>query len=69
MDNSTIPTRSSVSESEQEELEEFIYNAKILVNALGHKVFEKYLEASTEKEKETPVFSVSAGTANFGLTA
>ena len=43
IDNSNTPTKSSVSEAEQSELEEFIYNAKILVNALGHKTFEKYL--------------------------
>ena len=34
IDNSNVPTKSSVSEAEQAELEEFIYNAKILINAL-----------------------------------
>ena len=62
VDNSTVPTKSTVSEAEQAELEEFIYNAKILVNALGHKVFEKYLDNSIEKEnKPNPVFYISAG--------
>ena len=62
VDNNTIPTKSSVSESEQAELEEFIYNSKILVNALGHKVFEKYLDNSVSQINTSPVFSVSAGT-------
>ena len=62
VDNSTIPTKSSVSEAEQAELEEFIYNAKILVNALGHKVFEKYVDSSVTKADETtPVFYLPAG--------
>lgn len=60
VDNSTKPTKSSVSEAEQAWLEEYIYNAKILVNALGHKVFEPY----AEKEKDntdSQLFYVSAG--------
>lgn len=38
--NSTQPKRSTVSEAEQSEMEEFIDNAKIVVATLGHKVFE-----------------------------
>lgn len=48
--NSSIPTRSSISEAEQSELEEFLYNAKIMVNTLGHKVFESFLD-ETEQVK------------------
>lgn len=62
VDNSTIPTRSSVSEAEEAELEEFIYNAKILVNALGHKVFEEYIDVSSDQTTSKPIFSISAGT-------
>ena len=62
VDNSTVPTKSSISESDQAELEEFIYNAKILVNALGHKVFEKYRDsAEIGNKNESPVFAISAG--------
>ena len=62
VDNSTVPTKSSVSEAEQAELEEFIYNAKILVNALGHKVFENYVDSSVTKSDNTaPVFCLPAG--------
>ncbi len=62
VDNSTVPTKSTVSEAEQAELEEFIYNAKILVNALGHKVFESYKDtAVTKADNSEPVFSIAAG--------
>jgi hypothetical protein len=42
--NSTTPTKSTISEAEEAEMEEFIHNAKILVNTLGHKVFETIVE-------------------------
>lgn len=61
VDNNNTPTKSTVSEAEQAELEEFMYNAKILVNALGHKVFEKYTENLPKDENMNMVFSVSAG--------
>ncbi len=38
--NTTPPKRSTVSEAEQSEMEEFIDNAILVVSALGHKVFE-----------------------------
>jgi hypothetical protein len=39
--NNTIPTCSSISEFDEAMLEEFIDNAKLLVNTLGYKVFDK----------------------------
>jgi len=39
--NSTVPTCSSISEFDEAMLEEFIANAKLLVNTLGYKVFDK----------------------------
>lgn len=59
VDNSTAPTKSSVSEAEQAELEEFIFNAKILVNTLGHKAFEPIAEKTAGEEAR--IFYVSAG--------
>lgn len=41
LENSIIPTQSSISESDRAEMEEFIENIKLLVNTLGHKVFEE----------------------------
>jgi len=61
IDNSNIPTKSSISESEQAELEEFIYNAKILVNALGHKVFEHYSSNTAIISEKEIVFDLSVG--------
>lgn len=41
IDNSIIPTQSSISESDRAEMEEFIEYIKMLVNTLGHKVFDE----------------------------
>lgn len=41
VENSMIPTQSSLSESERAEMEEFVDNIKMLVSILGHKVFDK----------------------------
>lgn len=38
--NAIQPKKSTVSEAEQNEMEEFIDNARLVVGALGHKVFE-----------------------------
>lgn len=40
VENSSVPTESSVSEPEEAELQEFMDNAKVVVSALGHRVFE-----------------------------
>ena len=61
VDNPTIPTKSLVSESDQAELGEFIFNAKILVNALGHKTFEKLSDNAVNSQQESPIFYLSVG--------
>lgn len=43
--NSTVPTRSSISEYDEAMLQEFISNAKLLVNTLGYKVFDTVEDA------------------------
>lgn len=48
--NNTIPTCSSISEFDEAMLEEFIENAKLLVNTLGYKVFDKFDVSVTEKD-------------------
>lgn len=40
VENSSTPTRSKISESDQAEMEEFLQYIKMLTNILGHKVFE-----------------------------
>lgn len=61
IENSTVPTKSFVSEADEAELEEFIYNAKILTNTLGHKVFESLSEANDDtSDKHHLYISISS---------
>ncbi len=53
VDNSIIPTQSSISESERAEMEEFIEYIKMLVNTLGHKVFDEKREFKPKQKQET----------------
>lgn len=41
LNNGNVPTKSLISESDQAEMEEFLDNIKLLVNALGYKIFEE----------------------------
>ena len=50
--NGNIPTQSSISELDQAEMEEFIDNIKLLVNVLGHKVFEDNPKITFTKKEE-----------------
>lgn len=56
LENSNIPTQSSLSEADQAEMEEFIYNAKLLLSAVGHKVLEATATPSTNSNSEVFVF-------------
>lgn len=58
VENNVTPTQSSISEPDQAEMEEFLQNIKLLVNTLGHKVFEEKREPTTKKNKET--FKINA---------
>lgn len=53
VDNSIIPTQSSISESDRAEMEEFIEYIKMLVNTLGHKVFDEKREFKQKQKQET----------------
>ncbi len=53
VDNSVIPTQSSISESDRAEMEEFIEYVKMLVNTLGHKVFDEKREFKPKQKQET----------------
>lgn len=62
LENNSIPTQSSISESDTAEMEEFIGNVKILVNTLGHKVFEDKREtAGGKKAKSTFYIKATRG--------
>jgi len=56
--NSIIPTQSSISESDRAEMEEFIENIKMLVNTLGHKVFDEKREYKTKQKGD--IFFIKA---------
>lgn len=60
VDNSTIPTQSSIAEPDRAEMEEFIENIKILINTLGHKVFEEKRELKAVSEQDQGTFYISA---------
>lgn len=59
LENSSTPAKSSISESEIAEMEEFIENIKLLTNALGHKVFESLVNESI-KRKKSKIFEINA---------
>lgn len=52
VDNSSIPTQSSISESDRAEMEEFIEYIKMLVNTLGHKVFDEKREFKLKQKQD-----------------
>lgn len=58
LDNSSIPTQSSISESDRAEMEEFLENIRLLVNTLGHKVFEEKREPATILNEPRISFSI-----------
>lgn len=61
VDNSIIPTQSSISESDKAEMEEFIENVKMLVNTLGHKVFEEKREFKSKQKQATFFIKAARG--------
>lgn len=58
VENSVVPTKSSLSESDRSEMEVFIENIKVLVSTLGHKIFDSKREAHAETP--TQVFGIKA---------
>jgi len=44
LENSSIPAKASLTEAEEAELAEFLYNVKIIMNTLGHKVMEPIID-------------------------
>jgi len=58
IENSVIPTQSSISESDKAEMEEFIENVKMLVNTFGHKVFDEKRELKPKQKQD--IFFINA---------
>jgi hypothetical protein len=65
--NSNNPTRSTISEAEEAELEEFIYNIKILLYTLGHKAFEKIETTNSTNTEELFYFQRRNGLGGKGI--
>jgi hypothetical protein len=61
VDNSVIPTQSSISESDRAEMEEFIEYIKMLVNTLGHKVFEEKREFNQKQNQDSFLIKAARG--------
>jgi hypothetical protein len=61
VDNSIIPTQSSISEYDRAEMEEFIEYIKMLVNTLGHKVFEEKREFKPKQKQESFFIKAARG--------
>ena len=58
--NNTVPTCSSISEFDESMLTEFIENARLLVNTLGYKVFDRIDTSVVENENSGEVFYIVA---------
>lgn len=58
--NDTVPTCSSISEFDESMLAEFIENARLLVNTLGYKVFDKVDTSAVDTENNDEVFHITA---------
>lgn len=61
VDNSIIPTQSSISESDRAEMEEFIEYIKMLVNTLGHKVFDEKRDFTLKQKQESFYIKAARG--------
>ena len=58
--NGNVPTCSSISEYDEAMLLEFISNAKLLVNALGYKIFDLLEESSMKKQNAQVNFYIKS---------
>ena len=66
VDNSIVPTQSSISESDRAEMEEFIEYIKMLVNTLGHKVFDEKRDFRPKQKQELFFIKAARGAEGQG---
>lgn len=66
VDNSIIPTQSAISEPDRAEMEEYIENIKMLVNTLGHKVFDEKREVQPVLKQATFFINAARGASAQG---
>ena len=67
IENSVSPTQSSISESDKAEMEEFIENIKMLVNTLGHKLFDEKREIKPQQKQEYFYINAARGAEGQGV--
>lgn len=60
LENGNVPPRSTISESDQAEMEEFLENIRLLVNALGYKIFEELRKVQSLEEEVKNTFYINA---------
>ena len=61
IENSSIPADASLTEPEQAEMEEFLYNIRMINNVLGHKVLEAVVEEETVTDgSDSPILYIQA---------
>lgn len=65
--NSNTPTRSTISEPDQAEMDEFIANIKLLIGTLGFKIFEP-LFSQTESNPDNVLYIQRTGTNAQGIS-
>ena len=58
--NSSTPTKSNVCESDEADMEEFIEKLKLLVDALGYKIFESIRKEKSPKENKNSIFYIDS---------
>jgi len=67
LENSAIPSKSSISESDIAEMEEFISNIKLLTNTLGHPVFEDLVDKTRSNSVKGNLFYINAARGAKGV--
>ncbi len=66
VDNFLIPTQSSISEPDRAEMEEFIEYIKMLVNTLGHKVFDEKRDFKPKRKQYLFYIKAARGADGIG---
>lgn len=62
VENPTVPADASLTEAEQAEMDEFLYNIRLINNVLGHKVLEPIavINSDNNAEADTPKLCIHA---------
>ncbi len=71
VENSTVPADASLNEREQAEMDEFLYNLRMISNVLGHKVLEPLIDHvktnAAEEKSELLAISTARGACAKGM--